>query len=175
MRITDWRPLIVEMYSVRQQRERVEPGLYPLTLPGVAATAQEVAGLEASLGITLDTEHRSFLTFANGWVCFHQMTTILSVEELQHGWLRDFAAEAFEYDETLQERGWNFEATLPIAVSRDLGDVFLMPIVEGKVGAQVYWHAEGELIDTFDSFQQFFASMILYTKRAIERATSPDA
>ncbi|WP_439591140.1 hypothetical protein [Microbacterium sp.] len=40
-----------------------------------------------------------------------------------------------------------------------------MPIVDGVIGRQVHWLAEGEVIDTFDDFGEYVASMIAYTKR----------
>ncbi len=69
----------------------------------------------------------------------------------------------------LEELGRSAEELLPIAASLEQADVFVMLIEEGAVGPRVLWLAEGELIDTFDSFGQFFVSMIEYTKRRIDK------
>lgn len=169
MVIEDWRPPIVEMVMVKRDLAVLDPkGIFPNHLPEVAATEQEIRDAEQALGVAFDREHRGLLGFANGWKCFDQSVTLLSTSELVGGALRDSALEAFEYaPEPLEELGRTPEALLPIAASLEQADVFVMPIDGGVVGRQVHWLAEGEVIDTFESFGQYFVSMIEYTKRRI--------
>ncbi|WP_206477142.1 SMI1/KNR4 family protein [Microbacterium sp. KRD172] len=169
--IEDWRPPIVEMVMTKQNLAAWDPkGLFPNHLPEVAATEESIREAELALGVTFDKEHRGFLGFADGWKCFHQEVTLLGSRELVAGELREAALESFEYaPEMLEELGRSAEELLPIAASLEQADVFVMLIEEGAVGPRVLWLAEGELIDTFDSFGQFFVSMIEYTKRRIDK------
>lgn len=169
--IEDWRPPIVEMVMVKRDLAEWDPkGIFPNRLPEVAATEEQIRGVERALGVTLDAEHRGFLGFADGWTCFHQNITLFGTRELVGGPLHDAALEAFEYaPEALDELGRSAEALLPIAASLEQADVFVMPIDDGVVGRQVHWLAEGEVIDSFDSFGQYFVSMIEYTKRRISK------
>jgi hypothetical protein len=169
--IEDWRPPIVEMVMVKRDLAQWDPkGIFPNHLPEVAAPEVDIRTAERSLGVALDHEHRGFLGFADGWICFYQSVTLLSTGELAGGALRDSALEAFEYaPEALEELGRSPEGLLPIAASLEQADVFVMPIDDGVVGRQVHWLAEGEVVDTFESFGQFFVSMIEYTKRRISK------
>lgn len=169
--IEDWRPPIVEMVMVKRDLAEWDPkGIFPNFLPEVAATEEAIRDAEQSLGVTFDKEHRGFLAFADGWKCFHQNVTLMSTGELVSGPLRDAALEAFEYaPEALEELGRPPEGLLPIAASLEQADVFVMPIDDGVVGRQVHWLAEGEVVDTFESFGQYFVSMIEYTKRRISK------
>lgn len=93
--------------------------------------------------------------------------------------MRNAPLDAFEYaPELLDELGRSPQSVLPIAASLEQADVFVMLIDEGVVGPKVLWLAEGEVIDTFETFGQFFVSMIDYTKRRIgkmqEAAESAD-
>ncbi|MBP1325382.1 hypothetical protein JOF28_000614 [Leucobacter exalbidus] len=169
--IEDWRPPIVEMVMTKQNLAAWDPNeLFPNHLPEVAATEELIHQVEQALTVRLDKEHRGFLGFADGWNCFHQEVTLLGTTGLVAGDLRDTAFEAFEYaPEFLEELGRSTEELLPIAASNEQGDVFVMLIEDGVVAPKVFWIAEGELIDTFDSFGQYFVSMIEYTKRRIAK------
>lgn len=167
--IEDWRPPIVEMVMAKRDLAEWDPkGIFPNHLPEVAATEEQISDAERALGVALDTEHRGFLSFADGWVCFHQYVTLLGTSGLVAGPLRDAALESFDYaPEALEELGRSSEGLLPIAASLEQADVFVMPIDDGVVGRRVHWLAEGEVVDTFESFGQYFVSMIDYTKRRI--------
>ncbi|WP_170206027.1 SMI1/KNR4 family protein [Klugiella xanthotipulae] len=144
-------------------------GIFPYHLPEVAASEEAIATAERALHITFDHEYRNFLTFAGGWKGFHQSVSLLTTTELVSGPLRDSACEAFEaMPELLEDLGWSPENLLPIAATLEDVDIFLMKIGGGGVSeSQVYWVAEGELIDTFETFSHFFVSIIDHTKRRI--------
>jgi len=168
--ISDWRPPIVEMVTVKQGLAAWDPkGIFPHHLPEVAATPENIDAAEAALGISLDAEHRAFLTYADGWQAFYQDVTLMGAAQLVRSPARDAALEAFTYapevlEEDLHRRP---DRLLPIAASTTQADVFCMPVDDGRAGSRVFWLAEGELIDTFDSFGQYFVSMIDYTKEQI--------
>ncbi|MET0811920.1 MAG: hypothetical protein ABWY03_02625 [Microbacterium sp.] len=165
--IEDWRPPIVEMVVAKRDLAEWDPaGIFPNHLPELAATEAAIRGAERSLALALDGEHRGFLGCADGWRGFHQSVTLLSTNELVAGALRDSALEAFAYaPEALEALGRPPESLLPVAASLEQADVFAMPIDAGVVGRRVHWLAEGEVVDTFESFGEYFMSMIQYTKR----------
>ncbi|WP_300266777.1 SMI1/KNR4 family protein [Microbacterium sp.] len=145
-------------------------GIFPHQLPEVAAPEESINAAERSLGITFDSELRGFLGYADGWKCFHQSVTLFGAGELVGGPLRDSSLEAFEYaPEPLEDLGRTTEDLLTIAASLEQADIFVMPIDDGVVGRNVHWLAEGEVIETFDTFGQYFVSMIEYTKRQISK------
>lgn len=48
--------------------------------------------------------------------------------------------------------------------------MFVMPVGDrGRVDPRVHWLAEGESIDTFETFGQFFVSMIDRTKYRVAK------
>ena len=165
--IEDWRAPIVEMVTAKQNLAAWDPNnLFPNLLPEMAASEESIDRAERVLGSRFDSDHRRFLRVADGWSCFHQEVTLLGTRTLVSGELRDGAVESFEYaPEMLEELGRPTEALLPIAASLEQDDVFVMLVGDGAVGPGVIWLAEGELIDTFESFGQFFVSMIEHTKR----------
>ncbi|MFT4213791.1 MAG: hypothetical protein QM622_03335 [Microbacterium sp.] len=169
MVIEDWRPPIVEMFTAKQELATVDPlGIFPFHYPEVAAAEEAIVATERVLGLAFDPEHRRFLGYADGWNCFYQSVTLMGTAGLAAGALRDAALEAFDYaPEPLEDLGRTPGMLLPIAASFDQADVFAMPIDGAAVGRTVYWIAEGEIIDTFDTFGQYFVSMIDYTKRRI--------
>lgn len=171
MLIEDWRPPIVEMVMTKQNLAAWDPkGIFPHHLPEVAASEESIRAAERSLGIVFDPEHRGFLGYADGWKCFDQSVTLFGTGELVGGPLRDSALEAFEYaPEPLDDLGRSAESLLPIAASLEQADVFVMTIDDGVVGREVHWLAEGEVIETFDTFGQYFVSIIEYTKRQISK------
>lgn len=169
--IEDWRGPIVEMVMAKQALAAWDPrGIFPHRFPGVAAPPEAVDAAEAALGVRLDPEHRALLGHADGWEAFHQHVTLLGTDELTAGRLRDAGLDAVDHaDEPLRLLGCSPELLLPIAASLEQADVFVMPIRDGLVGRRVHWLAEGEVIDSFVSFGQFFVSMIDYTTRRAAR------
>ena len=169
--IEDWRPSIAEMFLEKQTLAALDhEGVFPFDLPGVAATNEQIAAAEQSLGLMLNSEHRSFLTYADGWSYFYQNVTLLSTAELAESALRTLAVEAFEYTpELLEDLAISVENVLPVAASLEQADVFAMVTNDGVVGSKVLWIAEGELIETFETFGEYFQTMIAYTKRRIAK------
>lgn len=137
----------------------------------MAAPEAAVAAAEKVVGVAFKAEHRRFLTFADGWSCFFQRISILGTGDFGSGPLWAAAQTALEESEDfIAEQDWDAAALLPVAASTEQADVFVMVRHDdGVVGDRVLWIAEGELIDTFDTFGQFFVSMIDYTRLIIRK------
>lgn len=109
-----------------------------------------------------------FLGYANGWRCVFQEITLLSAAELARGPLHEAVVDGLQnIPEPMDALGRTPQSLLPVAASLEQADIFVMPVDGGDVGSRVLWLAEGELIDTYDSFGEYFASMIAYTNRAV--------
>ncbi|MCW4457831.1 SMI1/KNR4 family protein [Microbacterium sp. MPKO10] len=158
------------MHTVKNDIAQWDPqGIFPNFFPEVAASEQAIAQTESALGVVLDSEHRSFLSFADGWRCFHHSVNLMGTAALVSGPDRDAALEAFTYAPEVLEEDLRIpaERLLPIAATPVEADVFVMPITNGRVDPIVHWLAEGELIDTYTSFGEYFASMILYARKLL--------
>lgn len=169
--IQNWQAPIAEMYLEKQNLAAVDPeNIFPFFLPNVAAAEETIAATEEKLGFTLDQDHKSFLRAADGWQCFYQNVTLFGTTDLTEGPLLDSAQEAFDsMPELLDSLNFTPEQVLPIAASQEQADVFVMIIKDGHVEPTVHWLAEGEVIDTYETFGEYFMSMIAYTKRRIEK------
>lgn len=141
-------------------------GIFPHHAPELAGSEEAISAAELELGVIFDAEHRGFLSYADGWRCFDICVMLLGTSELVEGPLREAAFEAFAVaPEPLEKLGLSAATVLPIAASLEQADVYLMPIIDGQASPAVHWIAEGEVIDSFSTFGQFFASMIAYTRR----------
>ena len=165
----DWRLDIVTAVAVHQALMRVDvDGLWEYSLPELRASEQEIADAEKRLGFRLPEQYRSFLQYANGWQCFYQDVNIFGTGELLAGELHDQAEELLEVaKEVLPPLDYDLDCFFPIAASMTQIDLFVI----GKVGSlwegQVIWIA-GDIIDEYESFLEYFRSMVAYNKLEAE-------
>ena len=162
----DWRLDIVTAVAVDQALMRVDVDeLWEYSLPELRASEQEIADAEKRLGFRLPEQYRSFLQYANGWQYFYQDVNIFGTGELLGGELHDQAEELLEVaKEVLPPLDYDLDSFFPIAASMTQIDLFVI----GKVGSpwegQVIWIA-GDIIDEYESFLEYFRSMVAYNKR----------
>ena len=162
----DWRLDIVTAVAVDQALMRVDvDGLWEYSLPELRASEQEIADAEKRVGFRLPEQYRSFLHYANGWQYFYQDVNIFGTGELLGGELHDQAEELLEVaKEVLPPLDYDLDCFFPIAASMTQIDLFVI----GKVGSlwegQVIWIA-GDIIDEYESFLEYFRSMVAYNKR----------
>ncbi len=165
----DWRLDIVTAVAVDQALMRVDvDGLWEYSLPELRASEQEIADAEKRLGFRLPEQYRSFLQYANGWQYFYQDVNIFGTGELLAGELHDEAEELLEVaKEVLPPLEYDLDCFFPIAASMTQIDLFVI----GKVGSpwegQVIWIA-GDIIDEYESFLEYFRSMVAYNKLEAE-------
>ena len=165
----DWRLDIVTAVTVDQALMRVDvDGLWEYSLPELRASEQEIADAEKRLGFRLPEQYRSFLQYANGWQYFYQDVNIFGTGELLAGELHDQAEELLEVaKEVLPPLDYDLDCFFPIAASMTQIDLFVI----GKVGSpwegQVIWIA-GDIIDEYESFLEYFRSMVAYNKLEAE-------
>lgn len=160
---------IVILLNVRNKlMEADKQGLWEYHFPEAAATHEGVMEIQRKLNLTLSEEYKNFLLCANGWKCFFQMVDLFGTNELisdKMEYAREMLSIEMEYDSELQELK---NCLLPIAMSEDDRDLFVMVLAEGERFGEVIWLAGGE-IERFKSFMEFFESMIKYNEREVER------
>jgi hypothetical protein len=159
----DWKRELVIAHLVKQKIAEVDAdGLWENTLPGVAASEEELLALETRLGYVLDSQHRAFLLHANGWRAFKNHVDVFGVSDFVGGQRAARAADLVETLEPLNELcGFDRSDLLPIAVSSDDIDVMLMTRPHTTTPGKVLWLAGG-LVDTFSGFDEWFLAMVDY-------------
>ena len=162
----DWRLDIVTAVAVQQALMRVDlDGLWEYTMPELRASEEKIADTEDRLGYKLPGEYRSFLLYADGWKYFLQDVNLFGTSDLLGGELHDEAEGLLEVaKEVLPPLDYDLDSFFPIAASMTQIDLFVI----GKVGSlwegQVIWIA-GDIIDEYESFLEYFRSMVAYNKR----------
>lgn len=172
----DWKRELVIAHLLKNKISEVDvDGLWENTLPGVAASDEQLASLEQMLGYHLDPQHRQFLLHANGWQSFMQDIDVFSVDDLKGG---GNAARAIALIESLEPLdslcGYGTRDLIPIAVSSDDIDVFAMTRPHTAIPGTVFWFAGG-LIETFPSFDEWFLSMVDYNRKEYLRLVAAHA
>lgn len=169
----DWRPRIVEMVYIKQAvADADKAGLWEHRLPGVAASEEEVQDAERALGFTLDARYRDFLRFANGWPAFYHDVNLFGTRELVSGMGRQELS--YIEAEALAQAGVDAAGLLPIAVSQNDLDLFVLGMPSAPNAGEVLWFAGG-LIDRFPDFEEYFLAMADYNRLQVDRLKASDA
>lgn len=165
----DWRPEIVHLVQIKQAIDDADTaGLWEYHLPKVRVGDKELDEVERHLGIHLDPDYRTFLSYANGWPFFFQSVDLFGTDDLLGSPTFEYAnemlgaVEPIVYEQAGLERG----AVLPIAATTVDLDLFVMPVVDGQQVPPVVWIAGGE-IDRFPTFDDYVLAMIEYNVREL--------
>lgn len=165
-----WKKLIVILVHIRSQlMEADKERLWEYHLPCLATTEDEIGKIQEKMHICLSEEYKMFLLCANGWPCFYQMVDLFGTNELisgkmSHAW-KMLSYECENNKELLEMKNY----LLPVAASRTDMDLFVMVLKKGKQFGEIIWLAGG-VIDRFETFTDFFKSMIEYNKLDLEDA-----
>jgi hypothetical protein len=170
----NWPVEIARMWGVKQEIAALDTQrIYQHSAPAVKATADDIRALQRAQPALLDSSYLSFLAYSDGWANFLQNTNLLGT--------KDFAARD-TFERTLQELAyrlplksdrfdftWTVDNCIPIGASdRDIG-VFV--VEANKTNAKVGWIITDE-VDAYESFAEFFVSMIEYNKHVAENLRS---
>lgn len=164
---SDWRKLIAIAHLVRQRLAEVDGGLWPHHLPEVAATEERLAAFEAELGEPLPAAYRRFLARADGWSAFYQAVDLFGLEDLSSGKRRARALSfLLPLDPLEPVCGLDRSEVLPIGVSQETEDLFLIGRSTSRKPGHVFWIA-GQLIEEFPDFEEFFLAMVDYNREDV--------
>lgn len=167
-----WRERIVELVLVKQELSEVDvQRLWEYKLPGLAATASELAKVEAVIGEKLDPQYRAFLSYAGGWPAFFQTVDLFGPADLVGGSRMASAKRGLANIEptVLEASGFARGEVLPIAASAVDLDLFVMGRRGTPLQGTVVWLA-GYEVDRFPTFTEFFDTMVDYNRAEIGHA-----
>ena len=166
-----WIDKIVVMMYVKQEIQRLDRlGFWPHHLPEIAATEDQLKAAEEHLGHSLDIDYRSFLGCANGWKGFLRTVDLFGTSDLIGSSLMDYAAsmlEIIDEENVIAASGFSKAELLPIAVTREDKDLFVMSRATSHQPGVVIWFA-GEEIDRFPTFEEYFLAMADYNRLVLE-------
>jgi len=168
----NWPALIGEMAIVKGEIDQLDPEqLEEFTSPRVKADPADVAAFERAWGEMLPLEYRNFLLHANGWPRFYFQMTLFGLPELQGEGDAPTGSRILQvYDEegVLEDLGLTSDGVLVVGAGTGMRDLFLL-VRQGQPGAgQVSW-LDGEEIDRYQDFAEFFASMTEYARRRAQK------
>lgn len=168
--MTDWTIKIVELAGVKERIARLDvEGIFPHALPRAAAPPARLDAFEDHAGLVLDPSHHSFLEAADGWRGFFETQDLLSVEQLTASEHRDvFSVWMDSAPPQALAEGYSAATLLPIAVDLELPLFAAMPVVDGRVASRVLSLDPSGIIDDFASFEEYFDSVIAYTRRNLD-------
>lgn len=161
--------LMKEMVKINTYRKRVDiRNLWEYYLPNLPCNCEDIRNIENQLCVKLDNDYANFLLCANGWNCFNQMIDLFGTDDL----ISDKMVKAKDllFIELIHSEGLKLleDRLLPIAVSRDDIDLFVIVLGNGEFSGNVIWLAGG-VIEKFESFSEFFRTMMKYNMREINR------
>lgn len=163
--MSDWRQTLAIAHLVRQRLSQVDDGLWPHHLPEVAASEVEIASVESAIGERLPAPYRDFLAHANGWQAFFQAVDLFGTRDLSRSARRNTRVDAVldGMEPLLPVLGVERAELLPIAMSQETIDLFLLAKTSSRKPGRVFWVA-GHLVDEFADFEEFFLAMIDYNR-----------
>ena len=142
-------------------------GLWDYAIPHLHATEETVASTEAQLGFRLPESYRDFLLASNGWPCFFQNMSILSTSDLLSGELHKASQTQLESEECVEAMaadGVIAADHFPVAASLVQTDVALMGKPGTPAEGTVSWVRNGEVIERYDDFLDYYLSMMELNK-----------
>ena len=152
-------------------------GLWDYALPHVHATEETVARTEAQLGFRLPESYRGFLLAADGWHYFFQDMSIFSTSDLLGGDLHKAGQIPLELEECVEAMaadGVIAADHFPVAASLVQTDVALMGKPGTPAEGTVSWVRNGEVIERYDDFLDYYLSMMELNKQETETIRRKD-
>ncbi|MBC7381103.1 MAG: SMI1/KNR4 family protein [Burkholderiaceae bacterium] len=148
----------IDAYLPLAQRLRdvTVPGRESVPRPLPGATEQQLAAVESHLGVKLDSQHRTFLNYANGWPEFSGTFSLFGTADLLDSALMSGATTQLRIisNTAMGRFRSKRKQLLPIAVSDGSLGVWCMPIEKGQVQPAVIWfnNTEPDEHPTFNAF-----------------------
>lgn len=158
--------LIASLAKIKSDLSQVDDGLWPYRFPRVAADFSTVADVEKCLGYPLPISFREFLCTADGWPCFFQTIDLFGCGEFLGNRYRQIHNDVIASirSEEWQRIGMDCSKLIIFGATSDDRDVWLFDTTMADASEyQVYWFA-GQIVDQWNSFVDFFKSMIEYNR-----------
>lgn len=166
---SDWKTAIAALFIAKQEMLKFEALPRKQYPPNLAADVIEVERLEKYLGCSLPQDYRGFLLHSNGWENFIFGVDLLSIGDIINDTWGQRASELLvDFDELVgAASGVKMNDVVPIAVSKDDTDVFVMVRCSRSDYGTIIWFAPYE-IERYDSFTEFFEAIIQYERQSLQ-------
>lgn len=173
-----WADLIGSLGKVRQELSRLQPDVFPMSVPNLGVGARDLELLERDLGYSLDRQYRELLFRINGWSNFFSDISILGLSDLRPGpaWARacQLVTLYYEYVEEADPRLPAMGELFPVAISSHQRDVLAIvrtgPTTNG--GCPVLWLAD-DVVEEFDNVEQMLLFFYQKMLRLAEVGSNP--
>ncbi len=170
--LNQYKIIIVKIVEIKSKIHDIDSQqMWKYTFPKVAATNIQIDKLENQLNCKLPEMYRSFLLVANGWDSFLQHNDLLSADYLMNQEYYNIAKEEFYDLVEAQIEGVNKNDLIPISVNKYDKDIFFINKSKDINNGKIVWFAS-ETIETWNSFKDFFESMISYNQRLLDQMKS---
>jgi len=166
-----WQATVGDLGRLSLQRTQLDPVVYPLTAPHLAATDDDVTAAEARLGHPLDRQHRALLQTVDGWPDMSLDGDLLSTHELGQGSL--WQAANLHLDQLYEEGNVSElparDELLPVFASQYHHEVMVLwtagPVTDG--GRPVLWIGN-ELTDHWPNVYEWILGMTVLLQCDVE-------
>jgi hypothetical protein len=167
--ISDFSIAIGRAWLVKQEIMKLDKRrIWPYHLPEIAATDVQISQAEQRLAHVLDERYKALLKCANGWPAFYQAVDLFGTEDLISGPRHECGEFLLGYleESVLNKCGFARAELLPIAATKSDRDLFVITRPHSSAPGIVIWFA-GEEIDRFQTFDEYFLSMMEYNKKEL--------
>ncbi|MBS2019765.1 MAG: SMI1/KNR4 family protein [Deltaproteobacteria bacterium] len=168
----NWKARIGDLVLVKHAVAQLDrSGLWSYRLPELAASEAQLERVEGAIGEPIDLSYRAFLSCAGGWRAIYLAVDLFGPAE----YLGSDAESRGRWERAnerlgnldrlgmLRADGLSTADLLPIAVSANDADIFVLGRYSSIVRGQVLWFAE-DPVDRFASFEDYFLAMIEYNR-----------
>ncbi len=165
----EWKKRIAIAYMVKQKISEVDvDGLWSLQYPELAASEDQILEAEAAMHYRLPLDLREFLKCADGWNQFYQTVDLFGTNDFKGSGRMGLALELVQW--LIEDGSWEGTANelLPIAVSNEDNTLFCLTTEANDAKDRVLWFS-GRLVDSFESFTEFFLAICDYNRDEVKR------
>lgn len=171
----DWFGLVSSLEGVREVLKALDKrDLYPYDRPNLGASEEMIVAVEENLGRAIAPQLRQLWQVANGWKSFRQGVDLLGTEDYRGSFDLQKANKSISFLEefgVLADLGIDVKDIYPIAVDAYQGDVFVMGHYGSRFSGRIFWFANGDIIEEYDSFKELFLFVKMLHEKDIQKFT----
>ena len=157
----DWKLAIVKNFQWRQAAEDYDKArICPMGAAKVAASNEAIMSAEHAVNFQFSDDYRDFLRHADGWPSFCQSLNLFGTTDFRSGESRRLLNNNRDATAFMNQLGYSSEDYVAVGGERSGPDLFLLISPHStRLPGGVIWFDKEEL-ERFDSFCEFFSSMI---------------
>lgn len=160
----DYKAAIGYLFQIRERIRAVDlAGLYEYCYPKIAASENAITEWEDSQMVSLPKQYKNFLLAADGWKNVSQDKSLFGLNDLSLASDSKYVKRLDYCVDNLDSTG-DIKYLLPIGAAEYANDLYLLVLDKSSsFYGNVIW-AAGEEIERYNDFDDFFLSLIAYSK-----------